>query len=186
MNPIECEQICNSAERAFRNGTGNLSDFPGLLRRIITERLWERRQVPGHGIVELANLRELITSKPRKGWGDDPAKIEAVIREDVEVLAMWREAMKGEEGGDKSTHSNVMGAQSNQGNTRAYTVSRLKREAPALFERVKAGELSANAAAIEAGFRVKTFTVPLDVDRAAATLRRHFTAQELDALKGML
>ncbi len=44
-----------------------------------------------------------------------------------------------------------------QGNSRAYTLDRLKRKHPALFDRVKAGELSANAAAIEAGFRkVKT------------------------------
>jgi len=42
-----------------------------------------------------------------------------------------------------------------QGNSRAYTLDRLKRQAPELFERVISGELSANAAAIEAGFRKK-------------------------------
>lgn len=41
------------------------------------------------------------------------------------------------------------------GNSKAYTVSRLKRDRPDLFEKVVAGELSANKAAIEAGFRRK-------------------------------
>ena len=42
-----------------------------------------------------------------------------------------------------------------QGNSRAYTLNRLSREAPELFEKVLNKELSANAAAIEAGFRKK-------------------------------
>lgn len=42
-----------------------------------------------------------------------------------------------------------------QGTSRAYTLNRLSREAPELFERVLNKELSANAAAIEAGFRKK-------------------------------
>ncbi len=39
------------------------------------------------------------------------------------------------------------------GTSREYTLRRLKRDDPALAERVMSGELSANAAAIEAGFR---------------------------------
>jgi len=50
-------------------------------------------------------------------------------------------------------HDNVISSE--QGNSRAYTLTRLKREAPELFKRVVDGELSANAAAIEAGFRKK-------------------------------
>ena len=41
------------------------------------------------------------------------------------------------------------------GTSRAYNLNRLKREAPELFEEVKAGNMSANAAAIKAGFRKK-------------------------------
>jgi len=43
-----------------------------------------------------------------------------------------------------------------QGNARTYTLNRLRREAPELFDAVVAGKLSPNAAAIEAGFRRKT------------------------------
>src|SRR5688572_30365939 len=90
------------------------------------------------------------TSRPRKGWGEDPAKIEAVIRDDAEVLAMWRSAMK-EQGNNQYTASNrnnITEAPIVTGTSRAYTLSRLQKESPALFEEVKAGKLSANKAAI--------------------------------------
>jgi hypothetical protein len=48
---------------------------------------------------------------------------------------------------------NVTSLPRRTGNSRAYTLDRLKRERPDLFERVARKELSANAAAIEAGFR---------------------------------
>ena len=43
-----------------------------------------------------------------------------------------------------------------RGTSRTYTIRRLKRDRPDLVERVAAGELSPNAAAIEAGFRKRT------------------------------
>lgn len=59
-------------------------------------------------------------------------------------------------------------------NTRTHWLARLDRDRPDLAGLVRAGGLSANSAAIRAGFRRKTITVPFDVDRAAATLIRHF------------
>jgi len=157
LNPIEAEYLCNDTVRAFMDGTGSLQQFPGLLRRVIDDRLWECRQVPGHGIVGLPNLRALVTSKPKLGWGEDPAKIEAVIRDDAELLALWREAMTPAKhkrhapgvDGDNITISHE------RGTSRAYTLSRLKRDRPDLFALVTAGTLSAHRAAITAGFRTE-------------------------------
>jgi hypothetical protein len=164
MNEVEAFRVCNSAISALSHGETNLSTFPKLLRRIIDERAWLSRRIPGKGIVTMKSLRELVTTAPIIGWGEDPAKIEAVIRDNAEVLAMWREAMKGQEGGN-TTCNIVTGAKATTGNSRAYTVSRLQRESPELFEKVKAGELSAHAAAIQAGFRKKK--TPLDNLRSA-------------------
>src|SRR5690349_16370874 len=44
-------------------------------------------------------------------------------------------------------------------NTATYALRRLKRDHPELAERVVCGELSPNAATIEAGFRKRTFIV---------------------------
>jgi hypothetical protein len=69
---------------------------------------------------------------------------------------MWREAVTPQHGGDRFIKSdNITLDGDGRGTSKSYTVARLKREAPALFQAVCAGELSANAAAIEAGFRKK-------------------------------
>lgn len=180
MNEVEAYQVCNSAIAALSHGETSLSTFPKLLRRIIDERAWESRRVPGKGIVTMQSLRELVTTPPITGWGEDPAKIEAVIRDDAEVLAMWREAMKGKAGrkcGDNVTQL----TKTEKGNSRSYTVSRLQREAPELFAKVVAGEISANAAAIKAGFRKRK--TPLDQLRSwwakASQAERAAFAQEV-------
>lgn len=52
-----------------------------------------------------------------------------------------------------------------QGNSRSYTLDRLKRERPDLYAQVINGELKANRAAIRAGFRARTvlYTIPWTV-----------------------
>lgn len=160
MNEVEAYQVCNSAISALSHGETSLSTFPKLLRRIIDERAWESRRVPGKGVVTMQSLRELVTTAPITGWGEDPAKIEAVIRNDAEVLAMWREAMKPGQGKRTDLVDNVTHVEKPKGNSRSYAVGRLQREAPELFAKVAAGEISANAAAIKAGFRKRKS--PLD------------------------
>ena len=59
-------------------------------------------------------------------------------------------------------HNNVKSSsESKGGNSARYTLARLKRDRPDLAERVVAGTLSAHAAAIEAGFRKRTATLPI-------------------------
>jgi hypothetical protein len=75
------------------------------------------------------------------------------IKDDPAVLAMWREAVTPA----KHVHHADVGNSNikEPKNSKAYQLSRLKRSHPNLFEAVCRGELSANAAAIEAGFRKK-------------------------------
>jgi len=62
-----------------------------------------------------------------------------------------------------------------KGNSKERTVRRIARDRPDLFEKVKAGELSANAAAIEAGFRRKKISVYGDnLDDALKQLEKHY------------
>ena len=185
LNEIEKGQLAISTVQCFTGLKGSLSNFPGLIKRVIAERVWERRLHHGR-LIELPDLRALITTKPIEGWGQDPKKIEAVIKDDAETLAMFREAMKPGQGKRSDLGDNVTEVEPSSGNSLSYTLDRLKREAPELFQRVVAKELSANAAAIEAGFRVKTITVPLDPGRAAAALKRSFPPSDLAAIAALL
>jgi hypothetical protein len=73
------------------------------------------------------------------------------------------------------------------GTSEAYTFRRLRRDHPDLAERVEQGELSAHAAAIEAGFRHPTVSVPLDdLNAAARALRRRMNPGQLFELVRIL
>ena len=161
---------------AIYHGCTKLDSIPALIRRIIENRAWECRQVKMRGVVQLANLREMITRKPMEGWGEDPERIEALLKHDPEVLVLWREAMKQESGARNDLVDNINEVKLSKGTSRSYTVSRLQRESPALFAQVVAKTLSANAAAIQAGWRKK----PTVVDQFAA-LWKKATKDQRDA-----
>jgi hypothetical protein len=165
MNEIEKGQLCDITMSAIYHGCTKLDSIPALIRRIIENRAWECRQVKMRGVVQLTNLREMITKQPMEGWGENPDRIEGLIRNDPETLVMWREAMKGQ-GKRNDLCSNATEVRADRG--KAYTVSRLQREAPALFKQVVDKTLSANAAAIQAGFRKK----PTVVDQFAALWKK--------------
>ncbi len=102
------------------------------------------------------------------GLGHDPDLIDA-IKGAKNGTSVGRAL--GEHGGDRKSEA-VKTVDYNQaddckvdltkfGNSAAYTLARLDRDAPELAERVRKGELSANAAAIEAGFRKKPTAIAL-------------------------
>lgn len=75
------------------------------------------------------------------------------------------------------------------GNSQAYLLRRLARDAPDVLERVKAGEFkSARAAAIEAGIIKPVPTIRLvdDTSKVAAALRRHLSHEQLADLVAAL
>jgi hypothetical protein len=85
------------------------------------------------------------------------------------------------------TKNDNISNENGHGTSKDYTLDRLAREDPELYEKVVADEMSANAAAIEAGFRDKKATIPIhkggepQVERAAKSLAKHF-GDDLDAL----
>ena len=88
-------------------------------------------------------------------WGDMADHLPEVIREAIEIRA-WESIVPRKTGKPfPSLLAWLMNSKSQQGTSKAYTVERLSREAPALFRAVCDGEMSANAAAIQAGIRKK-------------------------------
>jgi hypothetical protein len=126
----------------------HIKDLPRILCVLLDTRAWEEREVAGR-IIRHKRFIDFITIPPIEGCGWPPGKVEALIKDDAETLARWREATTGKQG----AHGSNRTVKPVRGTTLAYTLNRLKRERPDLFERVVAREMSANAAAIEAGWR---------------------------------
>jgi hypothetical protein len=185
LNEVERGQLCQCTIESLYQATGGLRQFPSLLKKVIATRAWERRTAQGK-IVELASLRELITAKPVSGWGEDPSKVEAVIRDDPEALAAFREAMKHQ--GKRTnlvSNRNEVEVQRPAGTTRAYSLSRVQRECdPDTVAAVMSGEMSPNAALVKAGLREnRQVYMPRDPAKAVQKLRQQFGEEFLDMLR---
>ena len=174
MTPEGNGDLCKKAMQCFRDVDGSLSSFPGLIKKIIREKAWERREHNGR-IYELPSLLDLVTRKPLEGWYEDPAAIEALLESDAEALQMWRqETTRANHRPLKSDDNIITSKKAVQGTSKAYTVARLKDQKPDLYKQVVNGELSASAAAIAAGFQKAKVTVTSDPASAARTLRKKF------------
>ena len=174
--------LCQMTIDSLSRGTGSLRNFPGLLRRVIETRAWECRRTHGK-MIKLRSLRELITKDPLEGWGEDPSKVEAVIRDDPEALAMFREAMLGQEGG-ATTCNNITGAHATTGTSRAYSLARVARECDArTVAAVMSGKMSAHGALVKAGLReVRQVYMPRDPAKGIAKLRNALGDEYVDAM----
>jgi len=187
LNEIERGELCQSTIESLYEATGGLRQFPALLKKVIATRAWERRTVHGK-VVELSSLRELITAKPVGGWGEDPSKVEAVIRDDPEALSAFREAMV-QHGGDRKSdaikRNNVTVDTGQTGNSRAYSITRVQRECdPETVAAVMSGDLSPNAALVKAGVREnRQVYIPRDPAAAVEKLRRQFGDEFVQAIR---
>jgi hypothetical protein len=135
---------------AVDGATGDLAQVPGLIHEVIVSGAWRERTYHGK-TYQNGSFLEFITTKPLKGCGWPPEKVEALLRDDAEVLAEWREATTGA----KHVHADTSNRSIKpvHGTTLSYTLTRLKKDRLDLFRKVAKGQLSANAAAIQAGFR---------------------------------
>jgi len=184
LNEIELGDLCQSAIECFSTATGRISQFPKMLARVIDTKAWERREHFGR-VIELPSLRDLIMRKPIEGWGEDPSKIEAVIRDDPAVLSAFRDAMKHQ--GDRTDLGNNIPEVERppRGTSRAYSVGLVQRECDAeTVKAVMAGELSPNAALVRAGIREnRQVYLPRDPVKAVKKLRKTFGQDFVEAMK---
>ena len=151
----------------------------------------------------LVNFREFIEAPPLRGLGQSVADIERLLGDDPEALERLREELTATKGNPAGVNqysgkdNNIIPSstpdlfaepsakpkrqkKTQQGTRKDYTLSRLKKDAPALFEAVKDGKLSAHAAALEAGIRRPMRSIPVDTPEAALrALLRVFTVTDL-------
>jgi hypothetical protein len=152
------DQVTDALSRSLRNSASGLNLVPGLLRRALIDEAWKERivhQTKQH-IPGFPSFRVYVETDVPEGLGATCELVERMLRDDSEALALFRAATTGKPG---AHNHNIM--RSRQGTSRAYTLDRLKRDRPDLFDRVKANNLSANAAAIEAGWRKKAAALDL-------------------------
>lgn len=172
VEPFQRDAIRKALGRALSKGGFALNRVPEYTLHLIEVEGW---------LPDFLSLRELVEAPVLKGGFHDDVDKLVRLCERTPVEVVLREALKGKPGPNSSPSNR---RQTQQGTTASYTRSRLERERPDLAERVDAGELTPHKAAIKAGFRKPTASVPVDTPEAAvrALLRRFTRQQILDAL----
>ena len=146
---------------SLRGGLLGLESLPRMIRKILQRGYWRERMLDDGTMVRNASFKDYITNPPLEGLGADPVMIKRLLWQQPRTLAMFERAMVGKQGVHRPRRkptgepNNVSPIQ--HGNSQAYTLRRLQRTRPDLLLKVEKGELSAHAAAKEAGFR-KTLT----------------------------
>lgn len=114
-----------------------------------------------------------LTADPFDGLGIAVEYARRIVGDDKQTLDLLDQALQGRQGTRTDLLDNVQEVKAPTGNSESAALRRLRKDRPDLHAQVLNGELSAHAAAVQAGFRPKTFTVRTDdPDRIVATLRR--------------
>jgi hypothetical protein len=123
----------------------------------------------------------------RRGLGLDPEAVECALSALESIKPDWaipfREAVNlgknGQYGKGRPKPDSFANSKAN-GTTIDYTLARLDRDQPELAAQVRAGKLSANAAAIQAGFRKRMVSVPAtDLVAAVRILCKYYDPTEI-------
>jgi len=161
----------------------SLSAVPGLLKRVIKNEMWRKRIVrQTKKEIEYKRFADFIKDYPPEGLGTNFNTLMSICRfeNDIEAIDLLAsvETNQGCRTDLENIDNNVMKvgpSEAKQGNSAAYTMRRLAKDFPAIHERVLAGELSPNKAALEAGFRQPKLQIPTDPTAAG-----RYLAQRVD------
>lgn len=166
-----------AAQDALMRGDMALTQvLPAAIRTILDEKLWEGR-VDSHGN-PFSCFREFAEHPFWEGLNVQPYdRLNDYCKGDADLIVRIREAGKRKRGPNNNRYNIT---ETGRGTAQAATLERLQKEFPKHYERVKAGELSAHAAAIEAGFRKPTRSIPIDSPESAMrALLRVFSKENL-------
>jgi len=181
----------------LRRTGGDPSELFEILEGIVEKRAWE--YLTDDDGEPVGTLRRLIEEKPPVGAGMPADKVMRLLEIEHryehandqwrERMAVLRDTIRRELGaeplrdkpGRPPNVDNVKNTASKKGgNDPAYKLARLQRDAPDLAQKVLDGELSAHAAALEAGFVNPKVAIRLDdLSSAARTICRKLDRDEV-------
>lgn len=170
------------AQRAIQFGLHNVADKLG---RILESGSWKDFVTPTGLPVKPTSFVKFVTNKRPEGLETDIETVRRVCQGHVWIIDLLDRELQRPVGTNQHTEpvSNRHTLRP-AGDTAEAALRRLRKERPDLHARVidETDPLTAHAAAVEAGFRSRRFSVPGDPKRAAVILLRHLAAEDVQEL----
>lgn len=162
MTPQAAGSLTLSLQESLAEGKHGLDAVPKLIKRIIRDELWRSFYCkPVLAQIEFATFEKYVVDDLPTGLGTTVQMLKNICRDDDEALSLIDKATQ-RKAGDWNTHpepdvivDNVNNNIRPTGNTKDAALRRLRKDRADLHEKVIAGEISAHAAMIDAGFRKK-------------------------------
>lgn len=186
---VERDQIVNDLRGAIRDGQSGLKYVPRLLVKVIDTDAWEKRyDSKARESVSFTSFLEFVTADPTAGLGASADLIQRIVKGTEAEKPVGR-LLKGEieRAADYGTNRHTSRESTTLSRPRdaAALTARLKRDDPALAEKVVNGEMSAYAAARVKGWKPPRIQVTTP-ERTAVHLRKYMTRDDLALLAKLL
>lgn len=183
--------VFRALTRNLADGESSLDEVPGLLKRMITENMWQEYTVPESGkLVTFERFEEFVTTPPLEGLGTTMEVLRALCQRHEDVLVLLdritRKTLE-EHGGDRRSESKVtcnVETPEQRGNKREYTVARLERDGhQELAQQVINRVITAAEARRQVGWEPRRVEIRLDdPDSAARTILKHMDRAAINEL----
>lgn len=195
--PVRNGNVIHSLTLSFAHGIANINNVPSLVLRVIKEDMWQDFVVQStKETVHYAYFEEFVEALTPNGLETTMGTLEDLCRNDAEVLVKLTNVTKRPRGGTNNPAGtnqhqekevNVDNINIDQkrsrptGTSKAQGLRRLSKDRPDLLEKVTSGEMSTNAACVEAGFRKSPCPI-----KAAQKAVQKMTPKQLDEFKEWL
>lgn len=167
----------------------NFDEIADLVIRIVADDMWREFTTKMHEHVVHESFESFVEAQPLAGIGTTVTTLRRICAGSMAALDALDRAVQAPVGTNQHSREDVANSNSHRptGTTSTQALRRLRKDRPDLHAEVLAGNTSAHAAMVTAGFRPKTFTVRADdPDRIAATLRRQLDHDTLVAVSERL
>lgn len=154
---VYADQLVELLSGCLSRGESALGNAPGLLKKVLQKEAWRSRTIRKTGQeVVFTRFEDFVTTRPLEGLGASMALVKRIVRDDPEALDLLdRATVAPAHVHREADNVRVSAVEPEHGNARQYALRKLRKDAPEVHARVLAGELSAHAGMIEAGFRKK-------------------------------
>jgi len=173
FNLLEADGVVMCLSQCLSDGVGGLAHVPTWLEKVLERDYWKKRVRPGTGeVIEFSRWEDFVTAKVYWGLGSTQQQLNNLLRDNPKLIDLMDRATQ-RTPADNKPLDNIQ-EQAPTGTTAAAAIRRLRKDRPDLHAKVMSGDLSANAAAIQAGFRRKTWTAPDDAELLAQAIARRY------------
>ncbi|WP_445626604.1 hypothetical protein [Nostoc sp. DSM 114167] len=196
---LDENQIITLLHSALFEGVLELNNVPELLQQVLEEELWRKRIIPEtQQVTTFDSFIDFIQTSPPVGLGTTFETLWRLCSHDSLLLDLLDRAVQRGAGAPEKNqridseeiivddiHSYDK-IKRPSGTSKQAGLRQLRKKNPELHAKVLAGELTVNAAMVQAGLRTKQVTVFVNPLRAATKLEKTFQEEDFIKLVALL